>query len=172
MSNTNKPSAAALIRAQGQQIRREAAWEYLQRRCGLRVMRMEITKELLQGYRSKKDEILELDYILKNRWRDEGLIGNDVIFDYSKGYPMPQGVVGFDKEKYDRLQDRDQRRKEQLEQECVEIEEWVEAITDSITRRIFRMCFVEGRKQKAVAKAVHLDQSRVSRRIDDYLENA
>ena len=26
---------------------------------------MEITKELLQGYRSKKDEILELDYILK-----------------------------------------------------------------------------------------------------------
>lgn len=135
-------------------------------------MRVEITKELLQGYRSKKDEILELDYILKNRWRDEGLIGNDVIFDYSKGYPMPQGVVGFDKEKYDRLQDRDQRRKEQLEQECVEIEKWVEAITDSITRRIFRMCFVEGRKQKAVAKAVHLDQSRVSRRIDDYLENA
>lgn len=133
---------------------------------------MEITKELLQGYRSKKDEILELDYILKNRWRDEGLIGNDVIFDYSKGYPIPQGVVGFDKEKYDRLQDRDQRRKEQLEQECVEIEEWVEAITDSIARRIFRMCFVEGRKQKAVAKAVHLDQSCVSRRIDDYLENA
>ena len=100
------------------------------------------------------------------------MIGNDVIFDYSKGYPMPQGVVGFDKEKYDRLQDRDQRRKEQLEQECVEIEEWVEAITDSITRRIFRMFFVEGRKQKAVAKAVHLDQSCVSRRIDDYLENA
>ena len=36
LSNTNKPSAAALIRAQGQQIRRETAWEYLQRRCGLR----------------------------------------------------------------------------------------------------------------------------------------
>ena len=170
MSNTNEPSAAALIRAQGQQIRRETAWEYLQRRCGLRGDAGGDNKGAAPG--SKKDEILELDYILKNRWRDEGLIGNDVIFDYSKGYPMPQGVVGFDKEKYDRLQDRDQRRKEQLEQECVEIEEWVEAITDSITRRIFRMCFVEGRKQKAVAKAVHLDQSRVSRRIDDYLENA
>lgn len=47
----------------------------------------------------------------------EGLIGNDVIFDYSKGYPMPQSVVGFDQKKYERLQDRDQRRKEQLEQE-------------------------------------------------------
>ena len=74
-------------------------------------MRMDITKELLQVYRSKKDEIQELDYILKNRWRDEGLIGNDVIFDYSKGYPMPQSVVGFDQAKYERLQDRDQRRK-------------------------------------------------------------
>ena len=36
LSNTNEPSAAVLIRAQGQQIRRETAWEYLQRRCGLR----------------------------------------------------------------------------------------------------------------------------------------
>ena len=133
---------------------------------------MDITKELLQGYRSKKAEIQELDYILKNRWRDEGLIGNDVIFDYGTGYPMPQAVVGFDYEKYKRLQDRDQRRKEQLEQECAEIEDWVETIPDSLTRRIFRMCFIDGRKQKAVAKAIHLDQSRVSRRVDDYLKNA
>ena len=135
-------------------------------------MRMEITKELLQGYRSKKDEIQELDYILKNRWRDEGLIGNDVIFDYSKGYPMPQSVVGFDQAKYKRLQDRDQRRKEQLEQECEEIETFVENIDESLTRRVFRMCFIDERKQKDVAKAVHLDQSRVSRRVDDYLKNA
>lgn len=133
---------------------------------------MDITKELLQGYRSKKDEIQELDYILKNRWRDEGLIGNDVIFDYSKGYPMPQSVVGFDQAKYERLQNRDLRRKEQLEQECEEIETFVENIDESLTRRIFRMCFIDGRKQKDVAKIVHLDQSRVSRRVDDYLKNA
>ena len=133
---------------------------------------MDITKELLQGYRSKKDEIQELDYILKNRWRDEDLIGNDVIFDYSKGYPMPQSVVGFDQVRYERLQDRDQRRKEQLEQECAEIEEWVEAISDSLTRRIFRMCFIDGRKQKDVAKAVHLDQSMISKKINNYLKVA
>ena len=131
---------------------------------------MDITKELLKGYRSKKSEIQELNYILKNRWRDEGIIGNDVIFDYSKGYPMPQSVVGFDQEKYERLQDRDQRRKEQLEQECEEIEEWVEAIPDSLTRRIFRMCFIDGRKQKDVAKAVHMDRSSISKKIDDYLQ--
>lgn len=131
---------------------------------------MDITKELLKGYRSKKSEIQELNYILKNRWRDKGLIGNDVIFDYSKGYPMPQSVVGFDQEKYECLQDRDQRRKEQLEKECAEIEEWVEAIPDSLTRRIFRMYFLDGKKQKEVAKAVHMDRSSISKKIDDYLQ--
>ncbi|MCG4501264.1 hypothetical protein [[Ruminococcus] torques] len=131
---------------------------------------MEITKELLSTYRSKKDEIVELDWMLNNRWRSETMIGNDVIFDYSKGYPMPQSVVGFDQEKYDRAQERDLRKKKELEQECVEIEEWVEAITDSITRRIFRMCFIEGRRQKDVAKAVHMDRSNVSKRIDTYLQ--
>ena len=132
---------------------------------------MEITKELLQEYRSKKSEILELDYILKNRWHDDGLVGNDVILDYSRSYPpIPQGVVGFDQKEYERLQERDQRRKEQLEKECAEIEKWVENIPDSLTRRSFRMCFIEGRRQKDVAKAVHLDRSSVSKKIDGYLQ--
>ena len=133
---------------------------------------MDITKELLQSYRSKKDEIVELDWWLNNRWRSETMIGNNVIFDYSKGYPMLQSVVGFDQQKYERAQDRDLRKKQELEQECTEMEDFISNISDSITRRIFRMSFIDGRKQKDVAKAVHLDQSRVSRRIDDYLKNA
>ncbi len=62
-----------------------------------------MTKERLESYRSNKMEILELDYVLGNRWRSDTMIGNDVIFDYSKGYPMPQSVTGFDYEKYSRL---------------------------------------------------------------------
>ena len=131
-----------------------------------------MTQEILQSYRSKKDEILELDWTLRHRWQDEGLIGNNVVFDYRKGNPRPQRVVGFDYDRYDRLQDRDSARKALLEQECADIEDFVEKIEDSITRRIFRMSFIDGRKQKDVAKAVHLDQSRVSRRVDDYLKNA
>lgn len=111
--------------------------------------------------------------MIENRYRDDSLIGNDVILDYSKSYPpIPQGVVGFDQAKYNRLQDRDRRRKEKLEQECEEIEDFIESIEDSLTRRIFRMTFIEGRRQKDVAKAVHLDRSRVSRKIDEYLKNA
>ena len=125
------------------------------------------------SYRSKKAEIRELTVMIENRYRDDSLIGNDVILDYSKSYPpIPQGVVGFDQAKYNRLQDRDRRRKEKLEQECEEIEDFIESIEDSLTRRIFRMTFIEGRRQKDVAKAVHLDRSRVSRKIDEYLKNA
>lgn len=131
-----------------------------------------MTKEILQSYRSKKDEIVELDWVLRHRWQDDGLIGNDVVFDYRDGYPRPKSVVGFDYDRYDRLQDRDRIKKEALEEECAEIEEWVEAIPDSLTRRIFRMMYIQGRKQKQVAKAVHLDQSRVSRKIDEYLKVA
>ena len=131
---------------------------------------MEITKEALQSYRSKRDEILELDWWLNNRWRSETMIGNDVIFDYSKGYPMPQSVVGFDQQKYERAQERDLRKKQGLEQECAEIEDFIEDISDSITRRIFRMSFIDGRKQKDVAKAVHLDRSSISKKIDGYLQ--
>ena len=39
------------------------------------------------------------------------MIGNDVIFDYSKGYPMPQYVVGFDEPKYKRWQEKDRKKK-------------------------------------------------------------
>ena len=133
---------------------------------------MEITKELLQSYRSKKNEIVELDWVLRHRWQDNGLIGNDVVLDYRDGYPRPLGIVGFDYGEYDRRQKRDRTKKEALEKECAEIEDWVEAIPDSLTRRSFRMMFIHGRKQMQVAKAVHLDQSSVSRKIDEYLKVA
>ncbi len=128
-------------------------------------------KKSLKEYRSKKDEIAELDWTLRNRWQDEGLIGNNVILDYQKGYPRPRNVIGFDYPRYDRLQERDRARKAILLTECEEVEEWIEGIPDSLTRRIFKMTYIEGRKQKSVAKAVNLDRSRISRRIDDYLSS-
>ena len=135
----------------------------------------QMTKERLMAHRSNKDEILELSYALENRWKSETMIGNDVVLDYSKGYPMPQSVVGFDQGRYERAQDRDFRRKKKLEKECEENEEFVSKIKNPITRRIFRLYFIDGRKQvkqSDVAKKVHLDRSRVSRKIDEYLKNA
>lgn len=135
----------------------------------------QMTRERLAAYRSNKAEILELDYMLQNRWKSDTMIGNDVVFDYSKGYPMPQSIVGFDQDKYERLQDRDLKRKERLEKECEEIEQFVEAIQDSMTRRIFRIYYIDGRvpvNQEEVSKKVHLERSTISKKIDNYLKDS
>lgn len=135
----------------------------------------QMTRERLAAYRSNKAEILELDYMLQNRWKSDTMIGNDVVFDYSKGYPMPQSVVGFDQDKYERLQDRDLKRKERLEKECEEVEQFVEAIQDSMTRRIFRIYYIDGRvpvNQEEVSKKVHLERSTISKKIDNYLKDS
>ena len=127
-----------------------------------------MTKERLKAYRSNKAEILELDYALQNRWK------SDVIIDYSKYYPMPQCVVGFDQEKYERLQDRDLKRKKAIEQECKEVEQFVDAIPDSLAHRIFRKLYIDGRKPvtQEVAKSVHLDRSSISKIVDRYLKDS
>ena len=103
-----------------------------------------MTKERLEAYRNNKTEILSLDYILNNRWQSETMLGNDVILDYSKGYPIPQSIVGFDQEKYERLQERDLKRKERLEKECEEVEQFVEDIEDTQLHSIFRMYYIDG----------------------------
>ena len=132
-----------------------------------------MTKERLEAYRNNKTEILSLDYILNNRWQSETMLGNDVILDYSKGYPIPQSIVGFDQEKYERLQERDLKRKERLEKECEEVEHYVEGIKDAQLHNIFRMYYIDGINavnQTEVAKMIHLERSTISKKIDRYLQ--
>lgn len=131
-----------------------------------------MTRERLEAYRSNRDEIKELKYKLDHLGEGDSLIGNDVIFDYRKGYPMPQAVVGYD---YELGAKRRKRYKTQIakleaEQDC--IEEWVFGIRDSRTRRIFQMYFLEGLTQEKIAQKMHTDQSRISRKIDHFFKNA
>lgn len=132
----------------------------------------EMTKERLKSYRSNMDEIKELNYKLDHLADGDSMIGNDVVFDYQTGFPRPRSVVGFDKEKYERQQQALQNRIYKLTQECETIEEWIEAIPDGLTRRIFRMTYIDGLTQQKVARKVHLDQSVVSKKISNFLQLA
>lgn len=133
---------------------------------------MEMTKKKLEEYKSKKAEIKELQYKLSHLGAGDSLIGNDVIMDYRKGYPIPQSVVGYDFEKEKRLRESYEKRIQKLRAECLEVEMWIEDIPDSLIRRIFRMHYVDGMTQKEISKIIHLDRSRISRKIDDFLKNA
>ena len=127
-------------------------------------------KKKLEEYKSKKVEIKELQYKLSHLGAGDSLIGNDVIMDYRKGYPIPQSVVGYDFEKEKRLRDIYENRLQKLQAECLEVEMWIEDIPDSMTRRIFRMCYLDGMTQEKVAKAVHISQAAVSKKISEFLK--
>ena len=133
---------------------------------------MDMTKQRLEEYRSKKDEIKELQYKLQHLGEGDSLIGNDVIMDYRDGFPRPQSIVGYDYDKEDRLRNLYENRLAKLEKECQEVELWIEAIPDSMTRRIFRMFYVDRMTCSQIGKKVHADKSTVSRRIDNFLKVA
>ena len=127
---------------------------------------MEMTRKRLEDYRSEKAEIAELKHKLAHLGEGDSLIGNDTIFDYRSGYPKPQAVVGYDFEREARLRDTYQKRIAKLEHQCAEVEKWVEEIPDSLTRRIFRMYFIEGQTQQCIGKTLNMDRSNVSKKID------
>lgn len=129
-------------------------------------------REQLERYRSQKEEIRELQYKLEHLGEGDSLIGNDTIFDYSSGFPRPQAVVGYDYNKEWRLRERYMTRLEKLKADCEKTEQWVEDIPDSQMRRIFRMYYLDGETQKKIGEKLHLDRSRISRKIDDFLKNA
>ena len=129
-------------------------------------------RENLDAYRSKKSEIKELDDKIRNIDKDDSFIVNSTVLDYRTGYPVPRSVVGVDEVRFNRTLNRYYKRRELLRQECEDIENWIEDIEDSLTRRIFRLYFVEGLSQDNVSRAVHLDKSNVSRKIDKFLKLA
>ena len=126
-----------------------------------------MTREMLDTYRSKKAEIKELEDMLRRLPGSESLIGNSVVLDYRRGYPQPHSVVGYDYELERRRRERWEKRLEILRTEVAEVEDWIEAIPDSLTRRIFRMYYCDGVKQHKIVKRVHMSQAAVSKKISD-----
>lgn len=133
-------------------------------------MPVEMTRERLEGYRSCREEIQELQYKLDHLGEGDSMIGNDVIMDYRDGFPRPQSVVGYDYDKYERLRKAYESRIAKLQAECAEVEMWIEGIPDSLTRRIFRMYYIDGMRQSHIAKKVHLSQAEVSKKISRFLK--
>ena len=129
-------------------------------------------REQLERYLSQKEEIRELRYKLEHLGEGDSLIGNSTIFDYSTGFPRPQAVVGYDYNKERRLRAQYSTRLAKLRYDCEETEQWIESISDSQMRRIFRMRFLEGMILEQIGKKMHVDKSTVGRKIDNFLKVA
>lgn len=133
---------------------------------------MNMTRERLEQYRSNLQEIRELTYKLEHLGEGDSLIGNDVINDYRSGYPQPQSIVGYDYELEAKRRERYENLRSRLQAENDNIEDFIFGIPDGRMRRIFQLYFLEGLSQEKVAQKVHMDRSRISRKISGYLQNA
>ncbi len=131
-----------------------------------------VTREQLEQYRSKKEEIRELEIKLQQCGNGKNMIDNSTVMDYRSGYPRPQTVIGVDWKRVENAEKRYTCRIQELQTECEEIEKFVENIEDSLTRRIFRMYYIDGQTQEQVARAVHLHRSRISKKISNFLKKA
>lgn len=98
-----------------------------------------MTREKLESYRIIQDEMAELRYRIAHLGENDSLVGNDVIMDYRSGYPVPQSVVGYDYERERWLKTKYTEQIKGLGKRAREIEEYIENIPDSLTRRIFRI---------------------------------
>ena len=129
-----------------------------------------MTREQLEQYRSNMEEIKELTYKLEHLGEGDGLIGNDVVFDYRTGYPKPQSVVGYDYELEARRRKRLENLRAKIQAECDNVEDFVFGIPDGKTRRIFQLYFLEGLSQEKVARKMNMEKSSISKKISGYLK--
>lgn len=129
-----------------------------------------MTRKQLEQYKSKKEEITELEAAIRKLGSGESLMGSSTVFDYRSGYPVPQAVVGVDREKFWSTKERYEAKIAELKAECEAVEEFVFDIEDSLTRRIFRLYYIEGMTQDDVSKDVSLHRSTVSKKFLIFLK--
>ena len=108
---------------------------------------VKVTRRLLEDYRKNKRSIPLLQEELAEMLHGDKGLGSSVILDYSTGYPVPPGSVGFNGSLYD------QRRKtlDRKKAECKAVEDWIGAIEDGQARCVFRMFYMEGLTWERIA---------------------
>lgn len=116
---------------------------------------MDMTIERLEGYRKLVQEIAILRWELNEMNTTEAGLGSSVIKDYSTGFARPQAVVGFDEERYKRKR----HLLDKKEAEAEEVRNWVAAIEDTVTRKVFEYFYLDGLPWKEIAKRLGYQSS-------------
>ena len=64
-----------------------------------------------------------------------------------------------------------EERLRKAESDKTEIEEFISGINDSMDRQIFEISYIEGKKQREVAKELGYTEGRISQKISQYLKD-
>lgn len=102
---------------------------------------------MIQDYVKTRKDVKLLERELQEMKTTDKGIGNSVIMDYTKGFPRPQSVVGFDMEKYER---RKATLKHKADQ-CAAVKKWIEEIEDTQTRQVFELRYLKEQQWQQIA---------------------
>lgn len=138
-----------------------------------------MTEEELSQYRAIKQEIADLNKRIKDA-KEGPVMSFGTVKGSSKYFPYtPQTfhVTGMDpadtdarqKQISELLRQREVKRNELIKKQ-LDIEQYISEISDSTTRTIFRMHFIDGDNQIKIGKTLGYDQSVVSRKIRSYVK--
>lgn len=137
-------------------------------------------RAMLKQYKAIKQELVLIDQAI-DKLRDRALdvptvIGKVTGSSYDWPYIETHYPVEMDEPREaDAISRRislKRKRKQEAEQVALEIEQFIAGIPDSIDRQIFELAFLDGKTYREIADIVHLDYSRISRRIAGRLKNA
>lgn len=136
-------------------------------------------KEKLKQYIPLKKELKMLDKKLEKLYaRQENIpevlgkvTGSSLDFPYTEVRTTVKMSEPKENDAIKRLIRIKEKRKEEVNKLLVEIEEFIAEIPDSITRQIFELTYIDGKKQREVATTVRYSRSRVSQIINRYLKD-
>lgn len=100
------------------------------------------------------------------------VVGSSRNFPYTEVRTTVQMDEPVESEEINRRLKIREERQEKIREAVLEIEEFIAGIPDSEIRQVFEMVYIDGMKMSEVADAVHLDKSRISRKISDFIKNA
>lgn len=140
---------------------------------------MPMDKEKLKQYIPLKKELKMLDKKLEKLYaRQENIpevlgkvTGSSADFPYTEVRTTVKMSEPKENDAINRLIRIKEKRKEEVNKLLVEIEEFIAEIPDSITRQIFELTYIDGKKQREVAATVRYSRSRVSQIINRYLKD-
>lgn len=137
-------------------------------------------KDLLRQYNDVQQEIKELECRIKKLHKKmepeaDTVVGSNTEFPYNERvYTISGFNVEAKNDKLDRLDTVLTKRKQKCEDMKVEIEEFINTIPDSRTRRVFTLRYVDGLTWLQIARRIERYDESYPRKIihDKYLEKA
>lgn len=127
-----------------------------------------MTKEKLKQYRKIIADISVLESEMEEMENGSNGCSGDVILNYSTGQGIPQGIYGFDWQKYDKKR----ASLEKKQKEAKAIRDWIEAIEDGQTRIVFKLRYIDGCSWLKIAKKLKMKEDYPRKMIHDrFFEN-